>query len=469
MLTRLTTLAAAAAAVFLAACAAPSLPAGPQALAPQTFSGAGAANSAQALSLAQAFEGSAPLQALVDEVLANNRDLRAAAARVRQQQLLAEARGAERLPQLDATAGAQRQRAYTPAGTVANGNAYSVGTGAHWELDLWGRLGNAANAASQDAAATARDRDAAALSLAAQAVSLQTELIGLGHRLQLARETLTVQRQLLAIVKARVDAGRGTAADTARAESLLASTEASVPALRNAACLTRLRLDVLRGQPPADCAKADADPLPPLPAPRLVELASLPSPATLLAQRPDVQAAFARAAAQAARANQAWAARWPALSLVGNIGWSAAQTGDLFKNSSLVGNLGATLNWQWLDFGQRKAEEGAARAGYEAAVAAAEQAQLVALQDAQASLDTVRDVEQQTAFQATAAEASTRARELALKRYEAGVSDFFNLLDAERERLAAQDRLIQLQAQRAAAVVAVARAFAGGMAGGLKP
>ena len=148
-----------------------------------------------------------------------------------------------------------------------------------------------------------------------------------------------------------------------------------------------------------------------------------------------MQAAFARAAAQAARANQAWAARWPALSLVGNIGWSAAQTGDLFKNSSLVGKLGATLNWQWLDFGQRKAEEGAARAGYEAAVAAAEQAQLVALQDAQASLDTVRDVEQQTAFQATAAEASTRARELALKRYEAGVSDFFNLLDAERERL----------------------------------
>ena len=469
MLTRLTTLAAAAAAVFLAACAAPPLPAGPQALAPAAFSSTPASSSTQALAMAQAFEGSAPLQALVDEVLANNRDLRAAAARVRQQQLLAEARGAERLPQLDATAGAQRQRAYTPAGTVANGNVYSVGTGAHWELDLWGRLGNAANAASQDAAATARDRDAAALSLAAQAVSLQTELIGLGHRLQLARETLTVQRQLLAIVKARVDAGRGTAADTARAESLLASTEASVPLLRNAACLTRLRLDVLRGQPPADCAKADADPIPALPAPRLVDMATLPSPATLLAQRPDVQAAFARAAAQAARANQAWAARWPALSLVGNIGWSAAQTGDLFKNSSLVGNLGATLNWQWLDFGQRKAEEGAARAGYEAAVAAAEQAQLVALQDAQASLDTVRDVEQQTAFQATAAEASTRARELALKRYEAGVSDFFNLLDAERERLAAQDRLIQLQAQRAAAVVAVARAFAGGMAGGLKP
>ena len=96
----------------------------------------------------------------------------------------------------------------------------------------------------------------------------------------------------------------------------------------------RLRLDVLRGRPPADCAKADADPiLPPLPAPRPssdwppAQPRHAAGPAPRRGRLPLV-----RAAAQAARAQlQAWAARWPALSLVGNIGWSAAQTGDLFK------------------------------------------------------------------------------------------------------------------------------------------
>ena len=177
--------------------------------------------------LAQAFEGSAPLQALVDEVLANNRDLRAAAARAPA-----------------ATAGrGSRRRAPAPAGChgrrTAPARLHASRHRGQWQCPAWApaRTGSwtsgAASATRPMPPARTppppRDRDAAALSLAPQAVSLQTELIGLGHRLQLARETLTVQRQLLAIVKARVDAGRGTAADTARAESLLASTEASVP------------------------------------------------------------------------------------------------------------------------------------------------------------------------------------------------------------------------------------------------
>ena len=93
-------------------------------------------------------------------------------------------------------------------------------------------------------------------------------------------------------------------------------------------------------------------------------------------------------------------------------------------------------------------------------MAAAEQAQLTALQDAQGSLSTLRETEQQAAAQATAAEATQRARDLALKRYEAGVTDFYALLSAEQERLAAQDALIQVQTQRATALLGVHKAFA---------
>jgi NodT family efflux transporter outer membrane factor (OMF) lipoprotein len=453
---RLTLLAAAA---VLAGCAAPGLSQGPQNLAPEKFAQLPPANTGAA-QMTAAFVDSAQLQRVVDEVLVNNRDLRAAAARLRQAEALADAAGARRLPSVGANASASRQRAANDQGQYNTFNNYGVNATAGWEIDLWGRAAATAQAAGYDAQGAALDRDAAQLSLAGTALNLQAQLIGLGHRLKLAKETLVVQNQLLDLVKARVGAGRNTALDQARAEALVAQTSASVPALRNAACLTRLQLDVLRGQPPADCDKADLDPLPAMPEPRLVSLGALPDPSALLAQRPDVKAAAVRAQAAASRANVAWASRWPSIGLSGSIGWSSGAASDLFKSATRVNSLAAALNWNFLDFGARKAEESAARAGFDAAVAGAEQAQLVALQDAQGSLSTLRETELQAVSQATAAEATLRARDLAFKRYDAGVADFYSLLTAEQERLAAQDALIQVQTGRATALLAVHKAFA---------
>ncbi|KQW46597.1 MULTISPECIES: efflux transporter outer membrane subunit [unclassified Roseateles] len=460
MLTRLTPLALAA---LVAGCAAPGSSQGPANLAPAQFSqlpsiDAQAANGAAQMTAA--FVDSAQLQRVVDDVLASNRDLRAAAARLRQTEALATAAGAQRLPSAGVGASASRQRAANDQGQYSTFNSYGVSATAGWEVDLWGRASAAAQAAGYDAQSAALDRDAAALSLAGTALNLQTQLIGLGHRLKLAKETLVVQNQLLDLVKARVGAGRGTALDQARAEALVAQTSASVPALRNAACLTRLQLDVLRGQPPADCDRADSDPLPAMPEPRLISLGTLPDPAGLLAARPDVKAAAIRAQAAASRAHVAWAARWPSIGLSGSIGWSSGSASDLFKSATRVNSLAAALNWNFLDFGARKAEESAARAGFDAAVAGAEQAQLVALQEAQGSLSTLRETELQAVAQAQAADATVRARELAFKRYDAGVTDFYSLLNAEQERLAAQDALIQVQTSRAASLLAVHKAFA---------
>ncbi len=460
MKTRLTLLAAAA---LLAGCAAPGLSTGPQNLAPEKFTQLPAIDAAAnpgPATMTAAFVDSAQLQRVVDDVLANNRDLRAAAARLKQAQALADSAGAQRLPTVGVGASAARQRAPDTNGNISTFNAYGVNANAAWEIDLWGRASANAQAAGYDAQSAALDRDAAQLSLAGTALNLQTQLIGLGHRLKLAKETLVVQNQLLDLVKARVGAGRGTALDQARAEALVAQTSASVPALRNAACLTRLQLDVLRGQPPADCDKADSDPLPAMPEPKLISLGTLPDPAGLLAARPDVKAASLRAQAAASRAHMAWAARWPSIGLTGSIGWSATRTEDLFKSATRVGSIAGALNWNFLDFGARAADERAARAGFDAAVATAEQAQLVALQDAQGSLSTLRETELQATAQATAAEATLRARDLALKRYEAGVTDFYSLLSAEQERLAAQDALIQVQTNRAASLLAVHKAFA---------
>jgi NodT family efflux transporter outer membrane factor (OMF) lipoprotein len=408
----------------------------------------------------QSFAPSEALQAVVQRTLANNLDLRAAAARLAQARALADAAGVARLPVGGSGASVARTRAPKDGGGHETSTGYAAtGFDARWEVDLWGGIAAGSRSAALSAEASSLDRDALRLSLAAEAMRLHLEAEGLARRLQLARDTLGVQRQVMELIKARLDAGRGTALDSARAESLLATTEASVPALQRAACNARLALLVLQGQTPLaeGCDTAAND----LPQPLPRNLGAIPAPEQLLARRPDVRAAELAAQAAGARIQQAYANRWPRLSLSGEVGWSAGSGSDLFKSGNLVSGVAAALRWDWLDFGARKAEQGAAEAGFQAAVAQAQAAQLAALQETQSALLGLARTEEQAIAQRRAAEASTRAQSIARARFEAGASDFLQLLDAERERLAAQDALIQVEVARATALLALHKALAG--------
>lgn len=407
-----------------------------------------------------AFSPSEPLQALVQTTLANNLDLRAAAARVAQARALADAAGAARLPGGGSGAGVERARTPQPGGGHATATGYAVsGFDLSWEIDLWGGVAAGSRVAGLNAEAIALQRDALRLSLAAEAIRLHLEAETLAYRLQLSRDSLAVQRQVMQLIQARFDAGRGTALDRERAAALLASTEASVPALERAACNARLALDVLQGRAPqAEGCNAPAAALPE-PLPR--NLGAIPAPERLLSRRPDVRAAELAAQAAGAAIQQAYANRWPTLTLSGGIGWSASSASELLKSASQSTSLAAALRWDWLDFGARKAEQTAAEAAFQAAVAQAQSAQLAALQDTQAALIGLARVEEQVVAQRRASEAATRAQQLARARFEAGIADFLQLLDAERERLAAQDALVQAELARSTALLALHKALAG--------
>lgn len=448
-----------AAAALLSACAsAPKPELAP--LQPPAQFGAAPALQGATPALWRSFAPHEELQAVVQRTLDANLDLRAAASRLAQARALAQSADAQRWPVGGSQASAARTRSSAVDGGPQTGNRIGLsGFDARWELDLWGGIGAGARAASLNAESLAQQRDALRLSLAAEAMRLQLESQGLAARLQLARDTLTVQRQVMDLIKARLEAGRGTALDSARAEALLASTEASVPALQRAACNTRFALQVLQGQVPQaeGCDAANA----PLPQPVAQNLGAIPAPEALLQRRPDVRAAELAAQAAGAGAQQAYANRWPRLSLSGNVGWSAAKGGELFETASRSAGLAAVLRWDWLDFGARKAEATAAEAGFQAAVAQAQAAQLAALQETQGALVGLARTEEQAVAQRRAAEASSKAQQLARARFEAGASDFLQLLDAERERLAAQDALIQVELARATALLALHKALAG--------
>lgn len=422
------------------------------------------------------------LAALLQAARAHNTDLLQAAARVREARALQAATGAEARPAIGATAGAARNRGPDGEGGVRTASAFDARAELRWELDLFGRLARASDAAGEALRATEADRDGVAQAVDAAVTQAWADGRVALVRLEIAQSALVTQREALRLVEARQQAGRGTALDTERARALVAGTEATVPALQQQVVAARLRLATLTGRQ-VEVAAA----LPEWPsaatlaatsqagaegaggtslAPRLVQidLSTVQDPGALLRQRPDLQAAEARAAAAGLDVEVARLAAYPRLTLTGLLGLDGARLADLGSAPTRVAGLGARLAWSGLDAGRAQAQVDAAAARRDAALVAWRGAVLVALEEAERALRAAASEREQLASLIAAEQAATRAAALARARFEAGVSDFLTVLDAERERLSASDRAALARGAAAASVIAVFRAFGGGFA-----
>jgi outer membrane protein, multidrug efflux system len=403
------------------------------------------------------------LNDLVLAAMMANTDLRIAAARLAEAKALAQGTDGLGRPNLNATAGAGRARTGNGTGSSITGNQFNGGLESNWELDLFGRIGfEKQNAAANVLAASALQR-AAQVSVAAEVARIYFELRGQQEQLRVASSSLTTQEAALKLVDARLQAGRGTALDTERAQALVQSTAAAVPALQGALARSRLRLAVLTGQTPQTSANllTETKTLPGLPA---TTLSQIGSPETLLRRRPDIAAAEQQWRAAIAQTGVAQKALFPTLKFNGSLGLNAGRIGDLGQPSAFVFNLGASMLWALVDNGQRQSQINAASARGEAALAAFDKTVLLALEETEGALATHSRVQQQTALLFKAKQSAQRAADIARARFAAGVSDFLAVLDAERELLAAQDRLAQAQTGAATSLVAVYRALAGGWA-----
>lgn len=464
-LPRAAVLAPLAAVALLAACSTAPRPTPAQlpALQPAfTNAPSGAAASEPAEAFWRRFEDPL-LDTLITQALAANGDVRIAAARLAESRALERVAVADSLPGVTLGAAAGRTRGPGEGGRPQTGNRFGLGAEVRWEWDWLSQVNGEREAAAADAEAAAALLQAARLSVAAAVAREYFELRGLQERLRLARESLQLQRQALGLVRARLEAGRGTALDTERARALVLATEASVPALETQLILSQGRISLLLGkspQAPADPRLVEAKPLPGLAA---LPLGAIGSPQSLLARRPDVMAAMRAAEAAAARQGEAWKARWPTLGFGGTLGLNAGRVGDLGRSASFVYDLGASLVWSVFDAGARGALAEAAGAREQAAVIGYEQTVLAALAETEAVFAGYTRLQQQAASLFGAAEAAEKAAAIAQGRFGAGVSDFLAVLDAERERVAARERLVQAQTAAAQSVVAIYKALGGGV------
>ncbi len=415
------------------------------------------------------------LDALIEQALAANTDVKLAQARLQEARANAGEARANGLPSVSTGADVAR---VDPLGPGGSSNLFDVSGAFNWELDFFGRYRRATESAAARVQAGEAGVQAAQRLVAAEVTRNYLALRTLQQRLRVAQESLVNQRDSLRLVEARAQVGRGTPLDVARARALVDSTEASLPALQGALEQLPYRLATLIGQNiggqnvggqsaggqnarSLNALLATERLLPTLAATDLSTLA-VGTPQALLQRRPDIRVAERQLAAATADIGVARADLFPRINLVGLLGFTSNRLSDLLQADSRNSSVGASLSWTPLDFGRVRSRIGASEARAQQALLVYEQTVQLALEETESALVQYTRNAQQTDKLTSAARYAEEAARLSRVRFEAGAADYLTVLDAERTVLQARDALVQAQGGTVSALVGVYRALGGG-------
>ncbi len=402
------------------------------------------------------------LDALVAEAFAANTDLRVATANLRRARaVLSESAGAQ-LPTTTATASAVK--AQQTIGTVTGprpfqSNFFRFGFDANYELDLYGRVRRSVEAARADTAAQAASRDAVAISVAAETARAYADACSAGARSAVADRSLKLQTDSFAITERRVEAGRDSPLDAARARSQLETTRATLPAIAAERRSALFRLAVLTGRPPTE---GDPRAAACIAAPLLTQAIPVGDGAVLLKRRPDVRQAERQLAAATARIGVATADLFPKITLGGSASASGTSPGRAFSSNGFGFSIGPAISWVFPNVTIARARIRQARASTEAALASFDGTVLLALRETETALsDYAGSIDRNQALRGARDQSAEAARIVRL-RYAAGADGFLAVLDAERTLAVADADLAVSDAALASAQIAVFKALGGG-------
>lgn len=413
--------------------------------------------------------GDEQLARLVDRALADSRDLRSAAARIRESRALAALAQARMQPRLGigATLPRDRRSENSRFGAFTGRNPateYQLGFDAAWEVDLFGALGLRREAAEAELESVIAASGATAISVAGEVAATYFELRGAQAQVQALERLAAAAAEVQALTAARERAGLVPALDRLRAQEQVALIQAQLAPARVRAEVAVRRLGVLVGaDSQALLSELDA----PVPLPE--SLPPLPGalPATLLERRPDLVAAERQWAAALSRAAGAQADRLPKLSLGATLGLLSIATGELFTSASRFWSLGLALRAPLYDPALSALVE-TERARAEQAALSYEQAAIQAVFEVEdAALRASRARERETQL-ASALAADNEALALARIRYDRGLTDFLGVLDVVRQQLAAEQELIAAREASFKHYVALYKALGGGWDGARK-
>ena len=406
------------------------------------------------------------LDRLIAAALAQNLELRQAAARVDEARALRDRVAGGQYPAVSAGASVNRRRQSEngplPVGSIpgleATQTIYDAGFDAAWELDLFGAQRRALEGADARLQATEVEAQGVRMRIVAEVARSWLSAVGARYEWQVQQATLDTLQQSLELVRLRHEQGDASAADVDAAHAQWAAVSALLPGIEARERAAVLGLGVLLGAPPErELALLDA----PL-APSTLRALPVGERADLLRRRPDVLAAERRLAASSADIGVATAELFPKLSIGLGGGFQALSTGDWFEASSARFSILPLISWRLFDGGRVRAEIPAKEAAERQAALAYEQAVLAALGDAERALGDYHAGLRTLERRWLALDAARTSHGHARTRYAAGDIALIELLAAERSVHEAETATVRAHTGAAMQLVALYKALGGG-------
>jgi multidrug efflux system outer membrane protein len=400
--------------------------------------------------------GDPALDALVAQALASNGDLRTARARLQEYQARIAVAQSAQAPTLTAGVTPTRARVIGPFGTPVESSAVQGNLQAAYELDPFGRLQNATEAARFDLASQQAAADAVALSVAANTASGYLNLRGLDAQLALARATLQSRLRSLELARRQFEVGYSSRLELSQAEAEYRTTASAVPQLERAIAQQENALALLLGASPGPVARG-------------VEFAALAVPAiqpglpsNLLRRRPDIAQAERAVAAADASLAVARDQLLPALRLTASAGGYAHSLPDLLGSGTALWSIGGSILAPIFDGGRLRAQAAISASLRDRAVFAYEAAVRNAFAETENGLSAVQRLREQLVQAEARRVATAEVLRIAHNRYTNGYSSYLEELDAQRNAFSADNNALQLKASYLAAHVDLYRALGGG-------
>jgi len=380
------------------------------------------------------------LNQLVEQVLKNNLDIKRATAAVLEVRAQLVSTRADRFPQVDAQGQAERQQ--LPKGTSVDRTftSYDLALPASFEIDLWGRLARAEEAARANLLRAEENRRTVAQTVVAETVTLYLQMESFERAIDIDIKLIESFRRSLNLVESRYKRGLTSVLDVRQARRVLAGAEATLPSLRQDLGTTQQALAVLLGRypetrpprlQPEDYYKR-LDPVPP----------GLPS--DLLLRRPDIRAAEEQLVALNALVGAAKASRFPRIVLTGTYGYTSDDLDRLFKPENELWSVAAGIAQPLFDAGKLRAAQRAAEARYQQGVAEYAKTVLSAFAEVEGAFWTREEQLKRREYVVTFLHEAREAQRIAESRYEKGLTDFLTVLDTQRTRFEAERDLLQV-------------------------
>jgi multidrug efflux system outer membrane protein len=404
------------------------------------------------------------LQTYITEALTNSWDVKIAAARVLQAEAAARVTRSQFLPTVGAGADWSTTRASEngastiPPGVNPQRDYGSVyGTMAAYEVDLWGRIRRANEAARAQLFATEAAQQTIRQTLVAQVATAYLGLLELDHELEIAQRTYGVRTNSLALTTAREKGGVASMQDVYQSQILVSTAEATIADTHRRIEQQENELNILLGRNPGSPPRGEGF------LRQQLEVTVPPGlPSDLLERRPDIRTAEQLLVAANADIGQARAAFFPKVTLTGFYGVQSVALSDLFTGASQTWQFGPAVSMPLFTGGALRGNLKAAQARFDEVVAQYQKTVQNSFREVSDSLIAYQRTREYRARQEERTQANREATRMANVRYDGGVTSYLEVLYNEQELFAAELNLAQARLNELLSVVSLYRSLGGG-------